>query len=282
MITADEEAYLLTNAHVPEHIVGLMTQVSGGEPFLIQDYFCCRIKDRMIVVGYPLGKPFKTAEFEDLINRVKRDFHPKEISIIASEIPECLIAACQERNSDFYYSLGIENIKLPSNLKRMVRKAARNLTVERADQLQKAHEELTQEFVQRVKPDPRVVKLLQKMPDFVAHSEKTVCLNAWDNKNHLSAFYIVDLSAKEFASYVIGAYSKIHYVVGASDLLCFETIRLSRERDKTYIHLGLGVNKGIRRFKEKWGAAPTRPYEMCELMVRKPTMFQEIMRLWRR
>lgn len=282
MITADEKAYLLTNAYVPEHLVGLMTQVSGGEPFLIQDYFCCRKKDRMIVIGYPLGKPFQTVEFEDLINRVKRDFHPKEISIIASEIPESLMAACQERDSDFYYSLEIENINLPNSLKRMVTKAARNLTIERADQLQKAHRELTQEFVQRVKPDQRVVKLLYKMPDFVANSEKVVCLNAWDPKNHLSAFYIVDLSAKEFASYVIGSYSKIHYVVGASDLLCFEMIQMSREHSKTYIHLGLGVNKGIRRFKEKWDAAATRPYEMCELMVGKPTMFQEIMRLWRR
>ncbi len=282
MITADEEAYLLANAHVPEHIVGLMTQVSGGEPFLIQDYFCCRKKDRMIVVGYPLGKPFKTAEFEALINRVKRDFQPKEISVIAPEIPECLIADCQERESDFYYALEVENIKLPGNLKRMVKKAARNLTLERADHLQDAHQELMQEFVRRAKPDRRVIKLLHKMPGFVSQVEKAVCLNAWDKKKQLCAFYIVDLAAKDFASYIIGAYSKNHYVVGASDLLCFEMIQLSREQGKAYIHLGLGVNQGIRRFKEKWGAVPTRPYEMCELMVRKPTMFQEIMRLWRR
>ena len=282
MITADEEAYLLTHAYVPEHIVGLMTQVSGGEPFLIRDYFCCHIKDRLIVVGYPLGKPFTTAEFEDLINRVKRDFQPKEISIIAPEIPECLMAACQEKDSDFYYTLEIENIKLPSSLKRMLKKAAHNLTVERADHLQEAHHELIQEFVRRVKPDRRVVRLLHKMPDFVSRAEKAVCLNAWDKKKHLCAFYVVDLTAKDFASYVIGAYSKNHYVVGASDLLCFEMIQMGREQDKMYVHLGLGVNKGIRRFKEKWGAAPTRPYEMCALMVRKPTMFQEIMRLWRK
>ena len=281
MIKMNEEEYLLTHAYVPEHIVGLMTQVSGGEPFLIQDYFCCRKKDRLIVVGYPLGKPFKTAEFEALIDRVKRDFYSEEISIIAPEIPECLMATCQERDSDFYYTLELGNIQLQSNLKRMLKKAARNLTVERADHLQEAHQELIQEFVRRVKPDRRVVKLLQKMPDYVSQTEKAVCLNAWDKKKHLGAFYIVDLAAKDFAAYVIGAYSKNHYVVGASDLLCFEMIQLSREKGKTYIHLGLGVNKGIRRFKEKWGAVPTRPYEMCALMVRKPSMFREIMRAWR-
>ena len=41
------------------------------------------------------------------------------------------------------------------------------------------------------------------------------------------------------------------------------------EYDKPYIHLGLGVNAGIRRFKAKWGAVPTRRYEMCELAGKK-------------
>jgi hypothetical protein len=51
---------------------------------------------------------------------------------------------------------------------------------------------------------------------------------------------------------------------------------LSLEYDKTYIHLGLGVNAGIRRFKAKWGGVPTRRYEMCELVLKKPTIFDAI------
>ena len=39
MLTPEQETYILTNAYVPEHIVGLMTSLSGGEPFLIDDYF---------------------------------------------------------------------------------------------------------------------------------------------------------------------------------------------------------------------------------------------------
>ncbi|MFZ3090961.1 MAG: hypothetical protein WA240_10125 [Nitrospirota bacterium] len=30
-------------------------------------------------------------------------------------------------------------------------------------------------------------------------------------------------------------------------------INLAKEHGKGYINLGLGVNNGIRRFKEKWG-----------------------------
>ena len=41
-------------------------------------------------------------------------------------------------------------------------------------------------------------------------------------------------------------------------------MRLTREQGKGVIHLGLGVNKGIRRFKEKWGGIPFLNYEFCE------------------
>ncbi len=53
-------------------------------------------------------------------------------------------------------------------------------------------------------------------------------------------------------------------------------IALSRESGKQYIHLGLGVNEGIRRFKKKWGGVPTRRYEMCEIRVRKPAVIETI------
>jgi hypothetical protein len=38
-------------------------------------------------------------------------------------------------------------------------------------------------------------------------------------------------------------------------------INLSKENSKGYIHLGLGVNEGIRRFKEKWGGVPFLKYD---------------------
>jgi hypothetical protein len=56
-------------------------------------------------------------------------------------------------------------------------------------------------------------------------------------------------------------------------------IQLSAEFKKRYIHLGLGVNEGIRRFKTKWGAKPTRRYEMCELRLKKPSLIKTILSL---
>ena len=41
-------------------------------------------------------------------------------------------------------------------------------------------------------------------------------------------------------------------------------IHLTREQGKSTLHLGLGVNEGIRRFKKKWGGKPFLKYEFCE------------------
>jgi hypothetical protein len=277
MITAEEEKHILTNAYIPEHIVGLMTRVSGGEPFLIENYFCCREDDWIIVVGYPLQHDFLMNEFETVINKIIKRFRPKYASLIAPELPPSLAASCRERESDDYYTLDIHNTNIQSRLRRIVNKAMENLTVERSAVLREAHNEVTLDFIERAKPPVRIRQLLFKMPRYVGYASNCVVLNGWDKRNNLAAFYIVDLAAKDFSTYVIGCHSKKNYVPGASDLLFFEMIKISTEYEKNYIHLGLGVNKGIRQFKEKWGGRPTRRYEMCELVLRKPSILDAIM-----
>jgi len=114
------------------------------------------------------------------------------------------------------------------------------------------------------------------MPQYVSSARHAFVLNAWDSKQNLVAFYVVDFTARDFANYIIGCYSKNKYVLGASDLLLSELIKMSSEYGKGYIHLGLGVNSGIRRFKEKWGARPELSYEMCELVQKKSSILEAI------
>lgn len=114
------------------------------------------------------------------------------------------------------------------------------------------------------------------MPEFVARADTAFVLNAWDKASKLAAFYVIDVEARQFSNYIIGCHSKKNYVLGASDLLLFELVNLNLEYNKQYIHLGLGVNAGIRRFKEKWGGVPTRRYEMCELAAKKPSILDTL------
>ena len=279
MLAPEEKKYILNRAYVPEHAVGLMTRLSGGEPFLNEGYFCCLKGHWLIIVGYPLAGGFKLSRLEDFYSRITQKFRPRTVSLIAPELPPKLSLKSHDKESDSYYTLDIQSLTMKSGLKRVVKKAQSQLNIQCGDRMQQDHHELTQEFIERVKPQPRVKKLLLKMPDYLSNTEHSILLNAWNDDKKLVAYYVVDLAVKKFSTYVIGCHSKINYVPGASDLLCYEMIRISRDRGKSYIHLGLGVNEGIRRFKKKWGGKPTLKYEMCELVLKKPSLLETILAL---
>jgi hypothetical protein len=175
----------------------------------------------------------------------------------------------EDRERDRYYTLDLDSFELKGSLKRMVRRAREKLNLEWSTRMGRAHRELTGEFVDRVGPPPRVRELLLRMPVLLEAGEDVLVLNAWTVDRDLTGFYIVDLAARKFSSYVIGCHSKKNYFSGASDLLCDEMIRLSREQGKKTLHLGLGVNQGIKRFKMKWGGLPTMNYDMCEIIFGK-------------
>jgi hypothetical protein len=280
MLSAQEEAYILDRAYIPEHCIRLMTFVSGGEPLFMDDFFICRKKNWIILIGYPLADNFTCEALEAVYSKIKKTLRPEFISLIAPEMPSFLAGSCRENQSDAYFTLNTRNPTIRSPVKRNLRKARQNLRVGISTNMGDSHQELMHEFVARTPLSERVERLLFKMPEFVSGAEKVFVLNAWDKTNRLSAFYVVDLEAEGFSNYIIGCHSKKNYVVGASDLLLFELINLSLEYEKNTIHLGLGVNAGIRRFKEKWGAVPTRRYEMCELALKRSSFFKSILS-WR-
>lgn len=279
MITPEEKQYILSQAYVPEHAVDLITRLSGGEPFLSGDYFCCLKGHWLIIVGYPLAGDFKLSRLEDFYERITKKFSPRTVSLIAPELPPKLSVQSHEKESDRYYTLDIQGLTIKSNLMRAVKRAQSQLTIQCGTRMQDDHHELAQEFIERVKPPPRVKELLLKMPNYVVNTEHSIVLNAWNDNKKLVAYYVVDLAVKKFSTYVIGCHSKINYVPGASDLLCYEMIRISKQHGKRYIHLGLGVSEGIRRFKKKWGGRPTLKYQMCELVLKKPSLLETILAL---
>ena len=264
MISRTDEEYIFTKAYVPEHIVSLMVSLSKGEPFLVEEHLGFAKDNWLILVGYPLDGAFSQERCERVLKQMTETFRPEYLWFIGPEIPPSLIDTCKERQTDRYYRFEIEKTKVKPSLERMVEKASKELTVERANSISKKHEKLITEFLKREELQPRIKELYRAIPDYVAHSSSVCVLNALDKKRELSAFYIIDLGAKNFSTYLIGTHSKKYYVPHASDLLFSEMINLTADHGKNTINLGLGVNEGIRRFKEKWGGVPYLKYEFCE------------------
>jgi hypothetical protein len=264
MLTPEQEDHIYRVAYVPEHIVRLMVLVSKGEPFLIENFICYARDNWVIFVGYPLDTSFSLDACEAVLKALRKRFRPEYLWFIGETIPPSLTSNCTERESDQYYKLDLSSLKLKSDLRRMIQKATQSLNIERSHAMSQQHVELSDEFIKREKPGPRIKTFFLAMPHYVSQSPTAVVLNGWSNKGELSAFYVVELGAKTFATYVVGCHSKKHYTPHASDLLFLEMIHLSEESKKTSIQLGLGVNPGIRRFKEKWGGVPFLKYEFCE------------------
>jgi hypothetical protein len=260
----EDEEYVLMAAYVPEHIVSLMVLISKGEPFLIEDHLIFVKDNWLILVGYPLDGNFFQERCERILKQAVGTFRPEYLWFIGPEIPASLLDSCKEKQTDQYYRLDLEQTKPKPSLQRTADKASKELTVERSHSISKEHETLIAEFLKREKLPPRVRELYRAMPDYVAHSSSSCVLNARDKRGKLCAFFVVELAAKKFSTYVLGSHSKKHYVPHASDLLFLEMIKLTREHGKNIINLGLGVNQGIRRFKEKWGGVPFLSYEFCE------------------
>lgn len=264
MITAEDEEYILTRAYVPEHIVSLMAIISKGEPFFVEDHLIFAKDNWLILVGYPLDGVFSQERCERVLKQTVETFRPEYLWFIGPEIPPSLQESCKERQTDQYYKFDLNQIKLKSSLQRVADKASKELIVERGHSISKEHESLISELLKREKLPPRVRELYYAMPDYIPHSSTTCVLNTRDKDGKLCAFFVVELGAKNFSTYVLGCHSKKHYVPHASDLLFLEMIKLTHEHGKNTINLGLGVNEGIRRFKEKWGGIPFLNYEFCE------------------
>ncbi|HUL21022.1 MAG TPA: hypothetical protein VLZ10_06185 [Thermodesulfobacteriota bacterium] len=263
-MTPQEEAYILEKAYVPEHTINLMVPISKGEPFLKEDHLVFVKDNWLIFVGYPLDENFSQVRSEAVLKEAAETFRPEILWFIGPEILPSLLDSCKERETDRYYTLDLEQTRLKPSLQRVAEKASKELIVERGHSISKEHDLLVAELLKREKLPPRVRELYRAMPDYVSRSSSACTLDARDRNGKLSAFFVVELGAKKFSTYVLGCHSKKHYVPHASDLLFQEMIKLTREHGKHIIHLGLGVNAGIKRFKEKWGGIPSLSYEFCE------------------
>ena len=235
MITPEEEAYVLTRASVPEHIVSLMTLISKGDPFLLEDHLGLVKDNWLIFIGYPLEGNFLRERCERIVQRAVETFRPEYLWFIGPEIPPSLLNAATERQTDQYYLFDIERTKLRPYLQRLADKASKELIVERGRSISKEHEALISELLKREKLPDRVRELYRAMPDYIGHSSSAWALNARDRTGKLCAFTVVELGAKNFSAYILGAHSKKHYVPHASDLLFLEMINLTREaREKQH------------------------------------------------
>lgn len=248
-------------ALVPEHSTEFMRIVSGGHVFTEDAYLCLAADDWLMFIGYPLEGAYSPESFEAALRKALERTHATDCWAIGPDVPPRLQPHIQER--DQFYILSA-HAQPPACLRGPLRKAAELLRVEESTTFTPKHRRLWAEFMGRVPLKPQVRELFASTAQALAEGVTGLrLLNAWDAQGHLAACLLVDFAPGQFCAYILGAHSRTHYTPHAADLLFAAMLEAARREGKSYIHLGLGVNEGITRFKRKWGGTPQLPYVMA-------------------
>lgn len=262
MITADQLAYIEEYAYIPEHMIHYVTAVSEAEPFLFGAYLAYSKKDLLIFIGYPLKEAFEEKRMERALNEARRRFKPKEVSLTAPKIPSSIVRSTRSP-SDYYYRLDLSTLSISQKLRNMLKRAGRDLVVERMRGLDKEHHQMVNEFFNTHRIDEPTQFIMKRVPEYLSSAPSVWVFNARKKGGALAAFDIAEFGARHYAIYMFNFTSRSHYVPGASDLLLSEVIKCAKEENKKFINLGLGINTGVTFFKKKWGGIPLYPYNFC-------------------
>ena len=255
MLNDRERKWIYRHAYLPEHLPDYVGAVSGAEPFLHNNYLYFHNKKHLIFNGYPLGPdPDPPARIYDFICE---RFQPITVAVIASAI--WLPAGQYEQlATDSYYRLDLPLTPIDAAVAYMLRRAQRDIQVTRGS-FGKEHRKIIKAFMVGHRFNQRQKYLFKHISQYLKASDSAVLLEARMG-NELVAFNIVDLGAADYAFYLFSFRSSKINVPGASDLLFHEMVNLAFTEGKKAVNLGLGVNAGIRRFKEKWGGVPFLNY----------------------
>lgn len=254
---------------VPEHSLSLMTAMSRGRPLSIDDYQFFYGDGWLMAIAWPLRGAYDSGKFEAALEKAIDASDAGLCYAIGSSLPESLHDKIISR--DRYYVLG-SAATLPSRLKNPLKKAAQVLEVSEGCEFTAQHRRLWNEFLSFKgsggQMSDRVMQLyLATSSALPLCAGKLRLLDARDRQGNLVASLLLDYAPAYFTSYILGAHSRRFMVPHAMDLLFWNMIQNARQAGKRYLHLGLGVNDGILRFKQKWGARSFYPYQMAEWQI---------------
>ena len=275
MLSESDRRFIYEQAHIPEHLLHYVSSVTGAEPHLYGGHVLYVKDGTLVLVGYPLQQRFEKEKLADLLELAAKEFHPRTLSLLAPSIPPWRKPS-SEIIEDVYYRLELEHLKLSGKVRNMITRASRELSCDLGRELSDEHLRLIREFSKRPDVEDASRRIFSKVPEYVSHASTSLVWNSKDEEGNLLAFTVAEYGAKDYGFYMFHFRTKDRAAPGASDLLLREAIREAARQGKTYMNLGLGMNRGVAFFKEKWGATPFLPYATCTYTFVRPLLFSAL------
>jgi hypothetical protein len=255
-----DESYAIQRAYVPEHLPGYVRAVSGGKAYVAGPYVLYERQGHLVFIGYPLEGAFERSSAQRAVDEAVKEMHPRVISVIAPEGGLVAGGEMAESGSDNYFSLSVRGASIPQKTRTMIRRAGREVSVTVGRKWTGGHGRLVEAFLRSRRLDEGTRSIYEKAGDYVSSCPSALLFEAKAPDGRLAAFDVADFGSRTYAFYMFNFRSQDGAVPGASDLLLHAIVAAAREQGKQYVNLGLGINAGVRFFKEKWGAVPFLGY----------------------
>ncbi len=270
MLTPEESNFIYQWAYLPEHLPQYVESISGAEAYLYFAHLCFVKGNHLIFIGYPLSAESNTQQaYETACHR----FQPITVAIVTPQL-WFTPASYEDWHEDTYYRLTLPLQNMSPEVAYMVRRAARELQAIEG-KFSQEHQQLVKEFLLGHKVTEEQRLIFERIPKYLAYSKTARLLEVRRENGVLVAFSVVDLGSVDYAFYLFNFRSIKENVPGASDLLFQKMVFLAEAEGKKAINMGLGINRGILHFKQKWGGVPFLPYVSC-LIRRQPVQMEAL------
>ncbi|MBO4300808.1 MAG: radical SAM protein, partial [Desulfovibrio sp.] len=267
MILFRDGASVTAQAYVMEQVVGYVTSVGTLRP--VQRASCLAYEDesRCVLVAYPpeydpsLPPSTSGEDVTALQAAVKEALcrtHCDSVTVLAPVRPDCAPQGAAVHR-DAYAFLPLPLPEPSGKLRNMLRRAGRECRIS-VEAFGEEHEGLLRDFCRRHALDEATRSLYASIGRYLASCPEAVLFSARARDDaRLLALAVGEYASLTTAFYMFAARAA-GCPPGIADALLRALADEAERRGHVQLNLGLGINDGVRRFKQKWGQARLLPY----------------------
>jgi len=281
MIVPGQFAGVTAQAQTPEQVIPYVCAVSELKPRILGPCVGYEREGNLVLVGYPLHDPKDAGAMAEAVSLALRLPGLRRITVIgATRPPQAPESAAIEE--DWYYSLPVPAPAPGQKTRNLLRRAGRELTVERGGSWGEDNTALVRRYLNERPLAAGIRHIYKRIPRYLAESSSSLLVSARLADGRLAAFSVGEYAGLAMAFYMFSFRDPGIAPPGATDLLLSQLLEAASERGHTKMNLGLSVNEGISFFKRKWGAVPFLPYVQATWEMASPGISTVLASLFRR
>jgi hypothetical protein len=281
MIVPGQFAGVTAQAQTPEQVIPYVCAVSELKPRMLGPCVGYEREGEVVLVGYPLHDPKDAGAMAEAVSLSLRLPGLRRITVIGpARPPQAPESAAIEE--DGYYSLPVPAPAPGQKTRNLLRRAGRELTVERGGSWGEEHTALVRRYLNGRLLPAGIRHIYKRLPRYLAESSSSLLVSARLADGRLAAFSVGEYAGLAMAFYMFSFRDPGIAPPGATDLLLSQLLEAASERGHTKMNLGLSINEGISFFKRKWGAVPFLPYVQATWETASPGISTVLASLFRR